>query len=251
MSDTLADRILRRLDQQGLSKRALSVEVTGGRDPDLIRDVVRRGRKPEGDTLIRIAEALGTTPQWLARGGDEDDATREAEAARAKVRTEVSAANVDDLRLPFRPFEPEPARVPLVGSAVGGEYGEIEEHIELIELDLGEVLDWLPRTPDVAQDPDAYALNVLGDSMSPAFEPHTLVLVSPRSQVAIGDYVVVQLKGRTAEGADQEQVRMVLIKRLVRRSSAWVELRQFNPDATFRVEARRVAAIHKVVSARF
>jgi phage repressor protein C with HTH and peptisase S24 domain len=39
----------------------------------------------------------------------------------------------------------------------------------------------------------------------------------------------------------------VLIKRLVRRTGGYVELRQFNPDTTFRVETQRVAKIHRVL----
>ena len=40
---------------------------------------------------------------------------------------------------------------------------------------------------------------------------------------------------------------MVMIKELVRRTPAFVELRQFNPDVAFRVETSAIAAIHKVV----
>jgi phage repressor protein C with HTH and peptisase S24 domain len=65
--------------------------------------------------------------------------------------------------------------------------------------------------------------------------------------VSIGDDVVVQLKGGSSEGELRERVSTVLIKELVRRSATFIELRQFNPDVTFRVEQDRVAAIHKVV----
>jgi phage repressor protein C with HTH and peptisase S24 domain len=39
---------------------------------------------------------------------------------------------------------------------------------------------------------------------------------------------------------------MVLVKELVRRGAQYVELKQFNPELTFRVPAERVAAIHRV-----
>jgi phage repressor protein C with HTH and peptisase S24 domain len=84
--------------------------------------------------------------------------------------------------------------------------------------------------------------------MSPRFEPGQRVAVSPREPVSIGDDVIVQLRG--AEG-DDERVKMVLVKRLVRRTPSFIELRQFNPDTTFRVEAKRVAALHKVKGALF
>ena len=40
---------------------------------------------------------------------------------------------------------------------------------------------------------------------------------------------------------------MAMIKELVRRTGSHVELRQFNPDVTFRVPASEIAAIHKVM----
>jgi phage repressor protein C with HTH and peptisase S24 domain len=92
--------------------------------------------------------------------------------------------------------------------------------------------------------------------MSPLFESGTQVLVSPLAPVGIGDNVVVQLRGKP--GAQDDRVRMVLIKRLVRRTPGGVELRQFNPDITFQVPSSRIvadsrgrAAIHKVVQALF
>jgi phage repressor protein C with HTH and peptisase S24 domain len=58
---------------------------------------------------------------------------------------------------------------------------------------------------------------------------------------------VVQLKGDDTEDQYEERITAVLIKRLVRRSASFVELRQFNPDTTFRVGSERIAAIHKVI----
>jgi phage repressor protein C with HTH and peptisase S24 domain len=233
--DVLA-RINEKLEQQGLNDYQASLAVTG--KADFIRDLRRKKGLPRGDNLEKLAEVLGTSTRWILHGIEPQPV----------VRTEVAAANLGDLSRSYRYDEPLPKPVPLLGSAIGGEYGDIDEHIELTELDLGDVLDWLTRTPEVEKDPDAYALTVIGDSMSPLFEPATRVMVSPRQQIAIHDNVVVQLRG--ADGSD-DRVKMVLIKRIVRRSANFVELRQFNPDLTFRVDIRRVAAIHKVVSARF
>jgi phage repressor protein C with HTH and peptisase S24 domain len=122
-----------------------------------------------------------------------------------------------------------------------------ERDIELTELDMAEVLDHVARPASLARDNEAYALTVIGDSMYPRFRPGRRVIVSPRAPVSIGDDVVVQLKGGAGEGEFRERVSTVLIKELVRRSATFIELRQFNPDVTFRVEQDRVAAIHKVV----
>lgn len=170
--------------------------------------------------------------------------------AGTRVRTEVRAAPG---------VSAGPRDLPLAGTGMGGELPPIdgldEASADLIELDLGDVLDFLERPDFLKNDRDAYALTMLGDSMTPRFEPGERILVSPRAPVGIGDYVVVQLRGR--EG-DDERVKLVLVKKLLRRSPAFVELCQFNPDASFRVPAERLARdnmnrhrIHKVVGSIF
>jgi phage repressor protein C with HTH and peptisase S24 domain len=82
--------------------------------------------------------------------------------------------------------------------------------------------------------------------MWPRFRPGRRTAVSPRAPVAIGDDVVVTLAGDQASGRS-----IALIKELIRRTASYVELRQFNPAATFRVPARDVSAIHKVIGELF
>lgn len=137
--------------------------------------------------------------------------------------------------------------IPLVGSAIGMRSFDPENDIELTEVDMAEVLDRIRRPVSLAGDDKAYALTVIGDSMAPKYDPGTRVIVSPKATVSVNDYVVVQLKGNDAEDQYEERITAVLIKRLVRRSASFTELRQFNPDITFRVERDRIAAIHKVI----
>ena len=67
--------------------------------------------------------------------------------------------------------------------------------------------------------------------------------------VAIGDDVVVQLRG-VDERNERGAVR-ILVKELLRRTAGFIELRQFDPDVRFRVEADEIAVIHKVVGEVF
>ena len=113
----------------------------------------------------------------------------------------------------------------------------------------GEAAGQLTRPASLAGDGDAYALTIVGDSMWPRFRPGRRVIVSPKAPVAIGDDVVVRLREGVA-GGRRRAVR-ILIKELVRRTAGFVELRQFNPDVSFRVEGSEVAAIHKVVGEAF
>lgn len=241
----LLDRIEAKLDQHGLSAREVSLLATG--KPDAIRDLKRAKGMPSAERLDKLAEILGTTSTWLLRGGSEGEAEANAALAREMVRTEVAAAGIGDPRVAFRGQQPLPA-LPLHGTAIGGTLDDLGEDVDLVELHLGEVLDWLKRPASLARDPDAYALTVLNDSMTPKFEPGDQVAVSPRAPVSIGDYVIVQLR---AADAEDERVRMVLIKRLVRRSASFVELAQFNPEVTFQVDIKRVCAIHRVQGVLF
>lgn len=161
------------------------------------------------------------------------------------VKTEVAGTGLHTPEEVKREFYGEklPA-LPLVGSAFGGEYGDLDEHVELTCLSMGEVLDYLVRPASLANDVKAYALTIVGESMRPRFRPGERVGVSPKAPVSIGDDVIVQLRG--PDGNDGESVKTVLIKELVRRTASHVELRQYNPDMTFRVETKRIAAMHLV-----
>lgn len=77
--------------------------------------------------------------------------------------------------------------------------------------------------------------------MVPRFKPGERVGVSPRAQVDIGDDVIVQLRN-----GEDDRVRLVLIKELVRRNASYVELRQYNPPVTFRVDRAEIVSMHKV-----
>ena len=240
----LLERIRRKLDQQGLSAAEASRQAVG--QQDMIRDIERKHTLPGPVRLRKLAQILGTTSDWLLTGEGDEVAT---------VLSEVRAAPASqDVRRDWRGAEPELPPLPRRGSAIGGEFGEIDQHIELTELYLGEVFEWVARPPELAGDRAAYELQIVGDSMFPRFSPGDYVRVSPQAPVGIGDDVIVQLNG----GRDDDRVAMVLIKRLVRRTSSGVMLRQFNPNVTFEVPAERIvtdargrAAIHRVLSARF
>ena len=67
-------------------------------------------------------------------------------------------------------------------------------------------------------DPNAYALEISGDSMEPVFRDGDTIIVSPRASIRRGDRVVV----KTAEGE-------ILCTQLSRQTANRVELASFNP----------------------
>jgi len=68
-------------------------------------------------------------------------------------------------------------------------------------------------------DKDAYALEVSGDSMHPAYRDGTIIIVSPAAPVRRGDRIVV--KTRTGE---------VIAKELKRKTAKTLEVKSLNPE---------------------
>ena len=122
-------------------------------------------------------------------------------------------------------------RVPLIGLAQAGGDGYFDDGGYPVGGGWDEV-----GLPDV-NDPNAYALEISGDSMEPVFRDGDMVIVSPAAPIRRGDRVVV----RTAHGE-------VMAKQLSRQSARRVELRSLNPahpDYTF--DLPEVAWIHRIV----
>jgi phage repressor protein C with HTH and peptisase S24 domain len=227
-------RLINSLRPEGLNDNAWTRKA--GVSSSFFRDLKKKGTRPRHDTLEKILDAVGVS---MAR----------FEALEAPVLTEVASGGTRDPHREFYGERPLPM-IPLLGTAMGGEYGNLDQHIEMTELHLHEVMDHLARPVSLTGDPHAYALTIVGDSMWPRFRPGRRVIVTPRGTPSIGDDVIVQLLGAADDEGDR-RVAMVLIKELVRRTPGYIELRQFNPDITFRIEASRVAAVHKVMGEIF
>jgi phage repressor protein C with HTH and peptisase S24 domain len=104
-------------------------------------------------------------------------------------------------------------RIPLIGLAQAGDGGFFDDAGFPAGAGWDEIV-----FPNVA-DENAYALEISGDSMMPAYRDGDLVIVSPNSPVRRGDRVVV----KTREGE-------VLAKELKRRTAKTLELRSINPE---------------------
>jgi phage repressor protein C with HTH and peptisase S24 domain len=90
--------------------------------------------------------------------------------------------------------------------------------------------------PDVGDD-SAYALEITGDSMRPAFRQGDIVIVSPAATVRRGDRAIV----KTSEGE-------VMAKEIVRRTKRQLELRSVNTDhADPVIAARDILWMHRIV----
>ena len=194
---------------------------------------VRGGTNPRTDTLEKVVSVAGYT---LAQFYDLDG---------ARTVAPPKPDLVDPL--PFRGVN-DPLDIPLLGTAQGsdleiGEDGSVV-FVERMDLDLANVVEYLRRPPSLAGRDDVYAITVIGNSCAPRYEDGDPAYVEGRRQPSPGDYVVVQLKQVAAD--EEERLHIALFKQLVRRTSAFVELRQSNPDLTFQVPLSEVHAIHRV-----
>jgi phage repressor protein C with HTH and peptisase S24 domain len=122
-------------------------------------------------------------------------------------------------------------RIPLIGLAQAGADGFFDDGGYPVGGGWDEV-----GLPEIA-DPNAYALEISGDSMEPVFRDGDLVIVSPAAPIRRGDRVVV----RTRDGG-------VMAKQLQRRSARRVELLSLNPaHPSYSFELVEIAWMHRIV----
>ena len=106
-----------------------------------------------------------------------------------------------------------PFRVPVIGFAQAGDQGYFDDGGFPVGASWDEV-----AFPDIG-DPNAYALEVAGQSMAPVYRDGDIVIVSPQASIRRGDRVVV----KTQDGE-------VMAKQLKRKSAKRIELQSLNPD---------------------
>lgn len=122
-------------------------------------------------------------------------------------------------------------RIPLIGLAQAGSDGYFDDGGYPVGGGWDEI-----SVPDVA-DPNAYALEISGDSMEPVFRDGDVVIVSPGAPVRRGDRVVV----RTRKGE-------VMAKELLRQSARRIELASLNPaHPNYSFELPELAWMHRIV----
>ncbi|MDP9195814.1 MAG: helix-turn-helix transcriptional regulator [Pseudomonadota bacterium] len=104
-------------------------------------------------------------------------------------------------------------RVPVIGYAQAGKKGFFDDAGYPVGNGWDELL-----FPNVG-DPQAYALEVSGDSMEPVYRDGDILIVSPAAQLRRGDRVVV----RTKDGE-------VMARHLSRQSANRIDLQSLNKD---------------------
>ena len=210
------DDIWRALDtlaaENGLSASGLARR--SGLDPTTFNPSKRRmpdgrARWPSTESVAKVLAATGASLEAF---------TALVTGARALASNAAAARNSG-------------RRIPLIGFAQAGGDGFFDDGGYPVGGGWDEV-----ALPEIG-DPNAYALEVAGDSMEPVFRDGDMVIVSPAAPIRRGDRVVV----RTQRGE-------VMTKQLARRSARRIELRSLNPAHPDRsLELAQVAWLHRIV----
>lgn len=135
--------------------------------------------------------------------------------------------------------------VPVYGTALGASHEFNGQAIEQTTLNTGEVIGYFQRPTILNGRANVYGLYIQGASMSPRFEHGESAFVEKGKPPRIGDEVVVYM--RCPETDDGATASGVMIKRLARMAADYVELEQFNPPVTFKVDRSRILRIDRVI----
>ncbi len=210
MRTTIAQRIrearlLKQLDQAELAAKI-----------DVATRTVQRWEKgeqvPDSNFLMRIAKGTGVIPHWLLTGEGE---MFPAPGKQHNVLP-IATSRYRKVRL---------ISLPLLASVPGGVPNLIfhPDHVERF------------ITVDDVRDPNAFALEVKGNSMAPRIEDSDIIIVSPKLEPKSGDICVVRVE-------DEDTVKRVKIE------NQFIHLIQLNPEfEPMAVRKRDVTFMWKVV----
>lgn len=206
--------------------------VYGGNETELARAVGTEQQninnfisgRVKGSVLWReIASALGIPEAEMKALIDERKGRRPADIA--------SNATF----IPLQPSAGQPYRMlPILGEAVGGENGEY--------IFNGQILDYTPCPPQLANVPNAYAVLLDGVSMIPRYYPRETCYVNPVKPVRKGDHVVVQVRAR----AENDPPRG-FVKRFVGWQGTRLVLEQYNPHEEIEFPRDDIVSVHLIV----
>ena len=146
------------------------------------------------------------TPDGRARWPSTESVAKSLAATSTSI--DIFVQLIDD-----RIHAPAKTSIPLIGLAQAGK----DSYFDAAGFPAGHGWDEIPF-PGVS-DEHAYALEIAGTSMEPAYRDDTVVIVPPAASIRRGDRVVV----KTRDGE-------VTVKELKRRTAKSIELKSINPD---------------------
>lgn len=196
--------------ENGLSASGLARKA--GLDPTAFNPSKRTGpdgraRWPSTESVAKVLDATGTS-------------------------LDAFASLVSGTPMNFRSAAVRPVRrIPLIGLAQAGSAGYFDDGGFPSGAGWDEIS--VPEIPD----PNAYALEISGDSMEPVFRDGDTIIVSPAAPIRRGDRVVVRTRGGE-----------VMAKELLRQSARKVELASLNPaHPNYSFDLAEITWMHRIV----
>jgi phage repressor protein C with HTH and peptisase S24 domain len=176
--------------------------------------------------LDRLAERSGLSPSGLAKRSGLDPTTfnkskritpdgHERWPSTESVAKALAATNnsIDTFVQLIGDTAPTVQSVPLLGFTQAGAGGYFDDS----GFPTGK--GWDEAALPSANDEHAYALEISGDQMKPAYRDGDVIVVSPGTPIRRGDRVVVKTKAGE-----------VMVKELKRRTAKTLELQSLNPN---------------------
>jgi phage repressor protein C with HTH and peptisase S24 domain len=246
--DTPADRLKQARAVAGF-RTATDAALRFGWNVNTYKSHENGQRNLRVDRVEQYASAFGVSPAWLQFGGSltgQGDGEAVVQnvpgAAPAPSASSPSGGFEDERSVPCREDDVVIADLttdglvgdrdfPVYGSALGGPDGEMIVSYDPIE--------WARRPGPLMGVRNGFGFYMIGDSMSPAFEPGDMILCHPTRPPLPGQDVLVIVRAGTGEAA--------LVKRLLRLDGRGVRLRQFNPAREFEVPREDLVSVHLVV----
>lgn len=179
--ETLGSRIKRLRKQKGFSQKQLAEEC-GWSSQSRIGNYESNLREPNLADLTLLAPTLGVSVAELISGTDSQQLFS-ALNNQASSPLPVEPVKVGSVARPTGPTKE--GVVPVVGTAKLG----IDGFFEALDFPVGHGDGYLHIYSD---DPNAYGLRVIGDSMHPRIKSGEYVLIEPNKVFITGDEVMVQ-----------------------------------------------------------
>ncbi|MGF6316474.1 XRE family transcriptional regulator [Pseudomonas frederiksbergensis] len=179
--ETLGSRIKRLRKQKGFSQKQLAEEC-GWSSQSRIGNYESDLREPNLADLTLLAPALGVSIAELISGTNSQQLVPAQDNLEPKIlsRAPKKTAGV------VKPIGPtKEGVVPVVGTAKLG----MDGYFEALDFPVGHGDGYLHIYSD---DPNAYGLRVIGDSMHPRIKSGEYVLIEPNKIYVTGDEVMVQ-----------------------------------------------------------
>lgn len=222
-------------------------------------DTIREGRDALGLSQAKLAKAIGASQATVAKieqGLVQSSALlpsiiKELGLDAANFPEEAfGRAGADAPRPTSRGHQPVPefARDPAYWAAAAGLVGDVPLYASaeggqgalLIERDS---IGTVKRPPLLQGVKDGYAIYLVGESMSPEFEPGDILMVNPRLPVLANTSCVFY--------ARSEDEPRAMVKRFLSATEEEWRVRQFNPAKDFSLDRSEWETRHRIVSKNF